>query len=304
MPDGTLRIGLIGLGLMGHGMGRNLVGKGFPLTVLGHRNRAPVEDLIARGATEAGSPAEMVAAVDVLFLCVTGSPQVESLFRRPDGILAGAGGNVMVVDCSTSEPASTLRLAAELAERGGTLVDAPLTRTPAEAQAGRLNTLVGGSDAVVAALRPVLGAFCENIFHAGPLGSGHTLKLISNFLVAGTVGLLAEALSTAARANIDGRTLYDVIVAGPLLSPLIERIVPKALDGQFDAVRFQLGNAQKDLRYYTHLTEELGVASFLGETVHQMFTQASAQGFRDHFIASMIEAVAKTHGVSLGQPSA
>ena len=110
----TKRIGFIGVGLMGHGMGKNLVEKGFPLTILGHRNRQPVEDLVARGAKEAKDVSTLVGRADVIVLCVTGSPQVEDLVYRKDGILEASRSGQIVIDASTSQPGSTLRIAEDL----------------------------------------------------------------------------------------------------------------------------------------------------------------------------------------------
>jgi 3-hydroxyisobutyrate dehydrogenase-like beta-hydroxyacid dehydrogenase len=284
---------------MGHGIGKNLVEKGFPLAVLGHRNRAPVEDLVKRGAGEAKDIADLMGKSDVVILCVTGSTQVEDLFHRPGGILASSRKGLIVVDTSTSEPDSTLRLAEALSTRGGELVDAPLTRTPVEAEAGRLNTIVGASPETFARLRPMFEAYCENIFHPGGTGSGHRLKLINNFLVTGSVALVAEAIVTAKRTGVDLNKLYEVIDAGPMSNGVMRNLIPKAAAGEFDGMKFQLANAQKDLRYYTHLTESAGLASFMGETVHQLYTQAVALGFGDKFIPSLIEAQAKIHGEKL-----
>jgi 3-hydroxyisobutyrate dehydrogenase-like beta-hydroxyacid dehydrogenase len=293
------RIGLIGAGLMGHGIGKNIVEKGFPLAVLGHRNRAPVEDLVSRGAVEATDIPDLVSRSDIVIVCVTGSPQVEDLVQRDRGLLAASREGLLVVDTSTSEPDSTLRLAALLAARGVMLVDAPLTRTPVEAEAGRLNTIVGADRAVFERLRPVFAAYCENIFHAGPLASGHRLKLINNFLVTGTVALVAEAVVTARRTGIDLLKLYDVINSGPMANVLMRNLIPKAAAGEFDGMRFQLSNAQKDLRYYSHLVEGVGLPSFMGQTVHQIFTQAVASGFGDRLMPSLIQAQAKLAGESL-----
>lgn len=160
-------IGLIGAGLMGHGIGKNLLEKGFPLAVLGHRNRAPVEDLVNRGAVEARDVADLARQAEVIILCVTGSTQVEDLFRRAGGLLDSARPGFTVIDTSTSEPTSTLKLAEALRLKGGELVDAPLGRTPAEAEAGKLNTIVGAPPETLERLRPVFAAYCENIFHAG-----------------------------------------------------------------------------------------------------------------------------------------
>src|SRR6185503_14765707 len=167
------RIGFIGVGLMGHGIARNLVAKGYPLTLRAHRNRAPVDDLVARGAQEAKTSADVARAADIVFLCVTGAPQVEETVAGAQGIAAAARDGLIVVDTSTSEPAMTARLRDMLAAKGVRFVDAPLARTPVEAEAGKLNIMVGADDATFAALKPVLSAFCENVIHAGPPGHGH-----------------------------------------------------------------------------------------------------------------------------------
>src|SRR5947207_9581147 len=139
----TERIGFIGVGLMGHGMARNILEKGHPLTVLGHRNRAPVEDLVKRGAAEAKSAAEIARRSDIVFLCVTGSTEVESLVRGPNGLAAGAHQGLVIVDCSTSGPSSTVALAAELKAVGVALADAPLGGAPTQAPEGPLSASAG-----------------------------------------------------------------------------------------------------------------------------------------------------------------
>lgn len=299
MTSDQMRIGLVGVGLMGHGIGKNLLAKGFALTVSANRNRAGVEDLKALGAEEATDLADLAARSDVVILCVTGSPQVEALFEGPAGLLAAARAGLIVVDASTSEPDSTLRLGAAFAARGGILVDAPLTRTPVEAEAGRLNTIVGAEPDLFARLRPVFAAYCENIFHAGGLGAGHRLKLINNFLVTGSVALVAEAVVTARLGGVGLDKLYEVVSAGPMANALLRNLIPKAAAGEFDGMKFQLANAQKDLRYYAHLAESAGVVSFMGAVVHQLYAQATALGFGEHFLPSLIEAQAKLHGVTV-----
>lgn len=300
MSAANLRIGFIGVGLMGHGVAKNLLEKGFRLTVVGHRNRVPVEDLVSRGALEAHTAAEAARQNDVVLVCLTGSPQVEEAFYRPDGILAGAHHGLIVVDTSTSEPDSTLRLGAELAKRGAILVDAPLTRTPVEAEAGRLNTMVGATPEIFEKLRPMLDAYCENVFHVGGPGAGHKLKLINNFMVLGMSAIVAEAITTAAKAGVDIAKLYDVVSAGPLANGLLRNLVPKAIAGEFDGMKFQLANGQKDLRYYTHMAESLGATSFIGETIHQTFALASCLGFGASYVPSLIEAQAQINGVPIG----
>jgi len=139
------RIGFVGIGMMGHGMARNLLAKGYPLTFKANRNRANLDDLLAAGAQEAATSADCARAADIVFVCVTGSPQVEEVVLGPQGLLEAARPGLLVVDASTAEPDSTTRLRGALAARGVPLVDAPLARTPKEAEEGRLNTMVGAN---------------------------------------------------------------------------------------------------------------------------------------------------------------
>ena len=138
------RIGFVGLGLMGHGMAKNIVEKGYALTVTAHRNRVPVEDLIARGAVEA-SLEDLAKASTIIFLTLPGSPQVsETVARMTPHLKPGA----VIVDCSTSDPTVTERLATDLAAQGAHFADAPLSRTPKEAWEGTLDCMVGATDEV------------------------------------------------------------------------------------------------------------------------------------------------------------
>jgi 3-hydroxyisobutyrate dehydrogenase-like beta-hydroxyacid dehydrogenase len=188
---GRPRVGFIGLGLMGRGMATNLVAKGFPLTVLGRSNRTPVEELVARGAREGRSPADLASASDIVFLCVPGSPDVEALVYDANGLLDAAREGLIVVDCSTSEPASTARIGADFSARGVPFVDAPLSRSPKEAMEGRLNVMVGADAETFTRIEPALRAFGENIFHVGGPGAGHKMKLVNNFLAQGQVAMIA-----------------------------------------------------------------------------------------------------------------
>lgn len=293
------RIGFIGLGFMGHGMAKNLAVKGFALTVKVNRNRSPLADILAAGAKEARSNAEVARASDVVILCVSGSPQVEDIVLGPEGVLAAARDGLVVIDTSTSEPGSTARLRAALAAKGTTLVDAPLGRTPKEAEEGRLTSMVGADDATFARVKPVLAAFCETVFHVGPPGAGHTLKLVNNFMALTIAASIAEAFAVAAKANVRLDKLVEVISQSTFNSRLLQLIAGGAVQGDFTGMKFAIVNAAKDMRYYTHLAESLPVASFIGEAVHQSFEQAVALGLGDKLVASMIEAQEKVNNVRI-----
>jgi 3-hydroxyisobutyrate dehydrogenase-like beta-hydroxyacid dehydrogenase len=294
------RIGFVGIGLMGHGIAKNLVAKGYPLTLRLHRNRKPAEDLFTAGAREAASYAELARASDIVFLCVTGAPQVEEVVFGNDGLASAAASGLVIVDTSTSEPATTTRTREALAPKGVTFVDAPLARTPVEAEAGRLNIMVGADDATFAALKPVLSAFCENVIHAGPPGHGHVLKLINNFIAQAICTATAEACAAAAKSGLSLRKLHEVISAGAVNSGLFQLIVGRILEsGDLTGLKFTLANAAKDLRYYTHFTESMMLPSLVGEAVHQSLVTANALGFGDKYVPSLVEAQEKLAGVNI-----
>lgn len=294
------RIGFIGLGLMGHGMAKNLVTKGFPLTVRVHRNRKPLEDLVAAGAKEVKSNAEVARNADIVFLCVTGAPQVEEIVFGEDGLMSAARNGLIVVDTSTSEPGTTAKMREALAAKGVAFVDAPLARTPVEAEQGRLNVMVGADDAMFAELKPVLAAFAENIIHAGPPGHGLVLKLINNFIAQAICTATAEALATAAKSGLSIKKLHEVISAGAVNSGLFQMIVGKMLESNdLCGLRFTLVNAAKDLRYYTHLTESLMLPSTIGEAVHQSLVTANALGLGEKYVPSLVEAQERLTGVRI-----
>ena len=205
--------------------------KGYGLTVIGHRNRAPVEDLVGRGAVEAASLAALAKRCSVVFLCVTGSPQVEAVLRGPDGIGAHLAAGSVVVDCSSSDPSSTLALAAELKARGIDFADAPLSRTPKEAWAGTLDTMVGAEDAVFARLEPVLATWAGKIVHIGGVGDGHRMKLLNNFISLGYGALYAEALALADRVGISAERFDQVIRGGRMDCGFYQTFMRFTLEG-------------------------------------------------------------------------
>lgn len=195
----TQRIGMIGIGLMGHGIARNVLKHGYPLTVVEHPGNQPLDELRAGGVKTVQSGAALAREADIVILCVTGSPEVEAVLGAADGVLAGLQPGTIVIDCSTAVPASTLKMAARVTEAGGLFVDAPMTRTAKEAHEGRLNLLVGAEPDLFARILPLLETFAENITRVGATGAGHSMKLLHNFVSLGTIALLSEAAACATR---------------------------------------------------------------------------------------------------------
>ena len=283
-------IGFIGAsGMMGHGMAKNLLAKGNAVSLTVHRNRERVADLLAAGAKQADSPAALAQASDIVFICVTGSPQVEEAVLGKQGLLAGAKRGLVIVDTSTSEPESTSRLRERCAEAGVEFVDAPLTRTPVEAEAGKLNVMVGASDETFAKLEPVLRCFAENVFHVGAPGAGHVIKLLNNFIAQASCTAIAEAFAVGTRAGVDLRKLVELMSKGLVNSGLLH-VMARTLDGDLTGMKFEINNARKDIRYYTHLAESLSIPTVVGEGVHQSLSLACALGHGNKFVPSLVEA--------------
>jgi 3-hydroxyisobutyrate dehydrogenase-like beta-hydroxyacid dehydrogenase len=293
------RIGFIGVGLMGHGMAKNIVEKGYPLTIMGHRNRAPVEDLLGRGAKEAKSAREVAAASDVVFICVTGSAQVESIIRGPDGLKDGLARGSVVVDCSTSDPTSTATLAAELQAVGVALVDAPLSRTPKEAWEGTLDTMVGATPEIFARLKPVLDTWAGRVIHVGGTGDGHKMKLLNNFIAMGYAALYSEALTLAQKVGITPQRFDSVVRGGRMDCAFYQTFMRWTLEGDRDAHKFTLANAFKDMRYLESMADAAGVANPLGNAVKNAFALAVARGGAEDFVPMLATTVAELNGTKL-----
>jgi 3-hydroxyisobutyrate dehydrogenase-like beta-hydroxyacid dehydrogenase len=293
----TIRtVGLIGVGLMGHGIGKNILEKGFVLNVMAHRNREPVDDLIKRGAVECKSPAEIAASSDLVILCVTGTPQVEEAIYAANGILNTAKSGLIVADCSTAVPESTKKIAADCAAKGITFIDTPMTRTPKEAEAGKLGLMVGGDIKVIDAIRPVLNCFSDLIVHTGPVGTAHQVKLINNFLSLGHAAIAAEAIAVATKAGVDMAGLKDVIMGGGAASVMFGRLINVPLHDDDSHAKFAIRNARKDLRYYTNMTENMPVASPIAEQIHQTYVLADTMGYGERYVPRLIDMMVKNSG--------
>jgi 3-hydroxyisobutyrate dehydrogenase-like beta-hydroxyacid dehydrogenase len=289
-------VGLIGAGLMGHGIGKNIVEKGFALNVMAHRNREPVDDLVKRGAKELKTASEIAAASDLVILCVTGSPQVEDAVYGETGLMKGAKKGLIIADCSTAIPDSTAKISADCAAKGVHFVDTPLTRTPKEAEAGKLGLMVGGDMAIIDKIRPVLNCFSDLIVHCGAVGNAHQVKLINNFLSLGHAAIAAEAITVATKAGINMESLRDVIMGGGGASVMFGRLINVPLSNDDSHAKFAIRNARKDLRYYTNMTENMPVASPIAETIHQTYVLADTLGYGERFVPRLIDMMVKNSG--------
>lgn len=292
-------IGFIGLGLMGHGMAKNIVEAGYPLRVMAHRKREAVDDLVGRGAVEVATPKEMAEASEIIFLCVTGSPQVEGTIRGESGLLAGLQPDAIVVDCSTSDPVSTLALAEELQAAGGHLADAPLSRTPKEAWEGTLDAMVGASPEVFARIKPVIDTWAGVIVHLGATGLGHKMKLINNFLGMGYGVLYSEALALARKSGLSAEQFDSVIRPGRLSNGFYETFMKWTLEQDENAHRFAISNAHKDMAYLANLAVAVGAVNPMQSVVKNAYAAMEAAGEGERYVPMLADFVARANGLKV-----
>ena len=263
-----MRIGLIGAGLMGHGIGLRLLQKNFPLSVYANRNRAPIDDLVSKGASEASASPTLGRRSDIIIICVSNSDIVGNLLQD---LKPSLHADQIIIDAGTSRPKDTIMRAQELLDLGIAFVDCPLTGGPAQAAAGTLGVLCGGSKETIAKITPVLECFATTIRHMGETGAGHKAKLISNFLVTGMIALVSESFAAAARSNLDPQALFDAMENGSGNSGVLQKMVEPALRGDFDGYQFAIGNALKDIGYYSASSD----ATALSIAIENFFSAAT-----------------------------
>lgn len=295
------QIGFLGLGLMGHGMAKNIVEKGYALTVAAHRNRAPLDDLVGRGATAAATAREVAERSSIVFLCVTGSREVEAIIRGPNGLKAGLKPGSVIIDCSTADPTSTVALAAELAEAGIGYADAPLGGTPVQAAEGKLSAMVGASPETFARIKPVLETWAAKIVHIGPVGDGHKMKLLNNFISLGYGAIYAEALALAKKVGIEPETFDSAIRGGRMDCGFYQTFMGYTIEGNPEAHKFTIANAQKDLTYLESMADAARMVNPVGNAVKNAYSLALANGGNgaENYVPHLPEFVGRANGVNL-----
>jgi 3-hydroxyisobutyrate dehydrogenase-like beta-hydroxyacid dehydrogenase len=298
---GAEKIGFVGVGLMGHGIAKNILEAGYPLKVVAHRNRAPVEDLLSFGAVEARSLADLAQGSSIIHICAPGSPQVENIVA---GLMPFLEKNAVIVDCSTSDPTSTMGLAGQLRDAGFHMADAPLGGTPVQAEAGELATMIGADEATFERLKPVLSAWASSIVHLGPSGTGHKMKLLNNFLSLGYAALYSEALALSESVGVTTKQ-FDAVIRGSRMDcGFYQTFMGYAVEGNREAHKFTLTNALKDLRYLGAMADDVALANPIGNAAKNSFAQACAAGGDgpEDYVPHLVDFVAKQNRVTRSKP--
>jgi 2-hydroxy-3-oxopropionate reductase len=252
-----LRVGYIGLGLMGKSIARNIGKAGFPL-VVHNRSRAAVDELVAEGAQAAASPAELAAQVDVVFTNLPDSPDVERVALGPGGILEGAHPGLVFVDNSTILPASARKIAEALAAKGVASLDAPVSGGDIGARNGTLAIMVGGPAEALETVRPVFQAMGKSITHVGESGAGQIAKAANQIMVAAQMVAMGELLVFARKAGADPKKVVEAIKGGAAQCWTLDVKPPRLWEGN-RTPGFKAHMQAKDLHIVLESAREYGI---------------------------------------------
>lgn len=270
------RVAFIGLGIMGQPMAEHLLAAGCSLTVHA-RTKGKAAKLVTRGAKEVASPAEAAAKSDIVFICVTDTPDVEQVILADNGIIQSARPGLVVVDHSTISPSATRRMAEKLAGRGATLLDAPVSGGDVGAKNASLSIMVGGDARTFERVEPLLKKMGTTITQCGGSGTGQLTKLVNQILVSVTNLAVSEALTFAKKNGLDLEKTVAALSGGAAGSWQLTNLGPKMIAGDFRP-GFMINLQQKDLRLVLQTAEESNTSLPAASLVHQLFTAAQASG--------------------------
>ena len=295
------QIGFIGLGNMGVPMAGRLIDGGYSLVVNDIRHDA-ARPLLARGATWAASPAEVAAAAQTVITILPTSREVREVLLGAKGLLDALRPGSLVLEMTSADPSVTRELEREVATRGSALIDAPVSGGVRGAVEGTLAIMVGGDPALLERARPVLARMGKNIFHAGPVGAGHAIKLVNNMCSGGILALTIEAVAVAARAGVDPTRAVEILQASSGRSNASDNKFPRfILNGAFDA-GFAIRLMMKDLDGYGRLAQEAGVPSPVARAAAEVYRVAMARGMAEQDHTAIARIIEEWAGVSLRSP--
>ena len=298
----STKVGLIGVGAMGEPMAAALMAKGFAVTVCAHTNRAPLDRLVAAGATDGGTPDGVAKASDIVITMVPDTPQVEEAIFGAHGALAGAKPGTLFIDMSTISPVSTRAFDERLRAKGMRFLDAPVSGGPARAKTGTLTLMVGASDADLTTARPVLEAM-GTPNHVGPVGMGETVKLVNQIMISSIMLANCEGLVFAAKAGANVEAVREVILTATGSNYLLQNWLPQTwLSGNFDG-GFALDLLRKDVAAALDAARTMGVPMPSTALAYQLFTAASSEGHGRHDYSSVSTFYERAAGTHIAKPA-
>jgi len=290
-----MKVGFIGLGIMGNPMTLNLIKAGHQLWVHGRRPES-MRPLADAGATACASPQEVAANADVIIIMVSDTPDVEQVILGDNGVIHGARAGSVVVDMSTISPTVTKTIAAELGARGVEMLDAPVSGGDVGAVNATLSIMVGGKSEVFERVRPLFEAMGKNIVNVGDNGAGQVAKACNQIVVGVTIQAVAEALTFARKNGVDPAKVRDALMGGFAGSKILEVHGKRMLDHEFKP-GFKTRLHQKDLNIVMQTARELGVALPAAALVMQNLNALVGTGDGEIDSAAIVKVVERMSGI-------
>lgn len=281
------KVGFIGVGLMGSGMVNCLQMAGHETHLLIHKNRSPIEKACKNGAIPYDNISDLARNVEIIFLCLPSSEEVIEIAKK---ISTASSKIALVIDCTTNSPDSVVSINKIFLNENIEYLEAPLTGGVTQAAQGQLGAILGGTKDAVKKARPLLGTCCSKISHVGPIGMGAKTKLVSNFLALGTATLVVEAFHIAKKLGIDWQSFYDLACQGSGHSMSLDRIAPKAIEGNYEGYVFSISNTAKDFRYIhkLFLEEDLELAT-LANWILKQYENAETKGLGNSLLSQRLD---------------
>ena len=293
-----LRVGYIGLGLMGKSIARNIMKAGFPV-VVHNRSRAAVDELVAEGAAAANSPKEVAEQVDIVFTNLPDSPDVEKVaLDEINGIIAGAKPGTIMVDNSSIKPASARLIAAKLKEKGIFSLDAPVSGGDIGAKNGTLTIMVGGEGEALEKVMPVLQAMGKSVTHVGEAGAGQVAKAANQIMVAAQMVAMGELLVFAKKAGVDPKKVVDAIKGGAAQCWTLDVKPPRLFDGN-RSPGFKAHMQLKDMGIVLDTAKEYGIPVSSAEEHTKFFKMMIEQGMGELDNSAVVGVIEKLAGVGI-----
>lgn len=292
------RIGFIGLGTMGTGMASNLIEKGHDVVVW-NRTASRMDPLVKAGASVGLSPADVARQCPIVMMCVSDTPDVDSVLHSSDGLLDGVSEDSLVVDHSTISPGATVGFAEEVSALGGNWIDAPVSGGSEGAVNGTLSIMVGGSEADVERARPYMEAFGTTITHVGPVGAGQQVKIVNQILVVGTQLAVSEALLFAQASGLDLGATLNAVKGGAAGSWMLANRGPQMIERDWRP-GFTIDLQQKDLRLALEAADSVGSPIPGTALVFQLYRALQHEGLGAEGNHALVKALEKMSGVKVG----
>jgi 3-hydroxyisobutyrate dehydrogenase len=290
-----MNVAFIGMGTMGAAMALNILKAGHPVTVY-NRTREREDPVVKAGARRAGTPQEAARGAEIVVVCVSDTPDVEAVVLGADGVIQGAQPGVIVVDMSTISPSATRRMAAQLAEKGIRMLDAPVSGGSEGAQKGTLTIMVGGEADTVAQAMPVLSAMGKSITHVGPIGAGQLTKAINQVIISGVYLAVAEGMALGLKAGLDMEKVVQALAGGAAGSWVLNYRAANMIKNDYP-LGFRVRLHRKDLAIAMEAARELGVFLPATALVEQIENGLIAQGFGDEDVSAVARVIRNSSGL-------